>query len=625
MSFYRPFSRLLIANRGEIARRIMRTAKTRGLHCIAVYSEADKDALFVREADSAVCIGPASAKDSYLNIDAILQAAHDTQAEAIHPGYGFLSENAQFAEAVTNAGLVFVGPPAAAIRALGNKAEAKNLMRQAGGDLLSGTVGCLSSLDDLHAVATQIGFPLILKPVAGGGGKGMKVVHEESALADAFASGQREAEAAFGDARMLAERFLQNPRHVEVQIFADSQGNSVHLFERDCTLQRRQQKVIEEAPAPHLADHLRSKLHASAVGLAQMAGYVGAGTVEFLVEGDKAFFMEMNTRLQVEHPVTEAITGQDLVDWQLRVAMGEKLPLAQDQIKACGHAVEARLYAEDPARNFLPQIGRLEHLAYPDGMRVESAVQSGDEISIHYDPMIAKLITFGVTRDEAMDKLSDGLARTEIAGLVTNRQFLIQLLKDDAVRAHNINITYIDRHLPSLLPDKLEPDDYAALAQTAAQVLLTQQPQLMAWRNNLPPIAILHLQDELGHVHHFSFTEAPAPLKIRHYISAASVYLFLADGRSIQFKRINLRSRQTQSKTTDAQLTAPMPGRVVATPAQVGQIVPVGTALVVLEAMKMEHTIKAPVAGKVVAYRVQAGDQVADGAELFAWEPEDEQ
>jgi len=441
---------VLIANRGEIACRIIRSARRMGLRTVAVYSEADRGALHVRLADEAVEIGPAEARRSYLDIERILEAARSTTAQAIHPGYGFLSENAGFARACEAAGIVFVGPPASAIERMGSKSEARLLMAAAGVPVLPGYDGDDQGDDVLEAQARQLGFPLLVKPTAGGGGKGMRVVRGAGELIDALASSRREASKAFGDPRLLLERFVEKGRHVEIQVFADKHGGALHLFERDCSLQRRHQKVIEEAPAPRLDDPTRSAMGEAAVAAARAVGYVGAGTVEFLYDGRGFYFLEMNTRLQVEHPVTEMITGLDLVEWQLRVAGGERLPLAQSQVTQRGHAIEARLYAEDPERGFLPSTGRITRLHFPPEdahLRVDAGVGEGDEVTIYYDPMIAKLIAWGADRPEAMDRLRSALAATEIEGVRTNARFLWEILGHEAVRAGDLSTRLLESEL----------------------------------------------------------------------------------------------------------------------------------------------------------------------------------
>ncbi|HSO48075.1 MAG TPA: biotin carboxylase N-terminal domain-containing protein, partial [Rhizobiaceae bacterium] len=435
------FTRILIANRGEIACRVIRTARRMGISTVAVYSDADAKAMHVRMADEAVRIGPPPAAESYLDIDAIIEAAKRTGAQAIHPGYGFLSENPDFVEAVEAAGLVFIGPSAASIRAMGLKDAAKRLMEKAGVPVVPGYHGEAQELLILAGKANEIGFPVLIKARAGGGGKGMRLVEKPEDFREALASARREAKAAFGDDRVLVEKYIEKPRHIEVQVFGDNHGNVVHLFERDCSLQRRHQKVIEEAPAPGMTGEMRAAMTDAAVKAAQAINYSGAGTIEFIVDGsnglrpDGFWFMEMNTRLQVEHPVTEMITGLDLVEWQLRVAAGERLPRTQHEIELCGHAVEARIYAEDASRGFLPAIGTLHHLRFPKGLRVDSGVAEGDAIEPWYDPMIAKVISQAPDRAGALAMLADGLEATQIAGCVTNTAFLARLARHDGFAA----------------------------------------------------------------------------------------------------------------------------------------------------------------------------------------------
>ncbi|MBK5921796.1 methylcrotonoyl-CoA carboxylase [Rhodothalassium salexigens] len=460
------FDRILIANRGEIACRIMRTAQAMGIDCVAVYSDADAHAAFVDQADAAVHIGPAPAGDSYLKAEAIVAAARRTGAQAIHPGYGFLSENADFAEMCAANGLTFIGPPAEAIRAMGLKGEAKRLMEEAGVPVVPGYHGADHSDASLAAEAERIGFPLLIKAVAGGGGKGMRVVHDAGQFADALAAARREAQSAFGNDVVLLEKYIQVPRHIEIQVFADRYGLAVSLFERDCSLQRRHQKVVEEAPAPGMPQEMREAMGAAAVAAAKAIGYEGAGTVEFIVDvaqgldGAPFYFMEMNTRLQVEHPVTEMITGEDLVEWQLRVAAGEPLPLVQDDIAMDGYAVEVRLYAEDPARDFVPATGRLDRLAFPDEdgiLRVDAGVRQGDRVTLHYDPMLAKIIAWGEDRRTALAHLRHGLRNTEVAGLATNLSFLQRVIDHPAFVAGAIDTGFIARHAADLTPPAAAP------------------------------------------------------------------------------------------------------------------------------------------------------------------------
>jgi 3-methylcrotonyl-CoA carboxylase alpha subunit len=448
---------VLIANRGEIACRIIRTLKRMGIRSVAVYSEADRNALHVALADEAYEIGAAPPRESYLNQANILKAAKESGADAIHPGYGFLSENAAFAEACAKAGVTFIGPPPAAIRTMGSKSEAKALMEKAGVPLVPGYHGVDQSPKVLQSAADKIGYPVLIKASAGGGGKGMKVATGAGAFQSALESAQREAKNAFGDDRMLIEKYLTRPRHIEAQIFGDSHGNIIHLFERDCSIQRRHQKVIEEAPAPGLSPERRAAIGQAAVEAGRAVGYVGAGTVEFIAEGESFYFMEMNTRLQVEHPVTEAITGLDLVEWQIRIARNEQLPKQQEQLAINGHAMEVRLYAEDPARDFLPQTGTLHHLRFPDAARVDSGIREGDAVSVHYDPMIAKIIAHGADRAEAIARLRRALAATEVGGLATNLDFLQAILRQKDFAAGKVDTGFIERHLKDLTPKPPAP------------------------------------------------------------------------------------------------------------------------------------------------------------------------
>lgn len=657
----RPLRTLLVANRGEIAARVFRTAKAMGIRTVAVFSDADRDALHVRAADEAHRIGPAPARESYLSIPAILAAARASGADAIHPGYGFLSENAAFAEAVAEAGLIFVGPPAAAIRAMGSKAEAKSLMQLARVPLVPGYHSADQSPEVLVSAARHIGFPVLIKASAGGGGKGMKVVEREEDFADACASAAREAQAAFGDDRLLIERWLTRPRHVEVQVFADAHGNYVHLFERDCSVQRRHQKVIEEAPAARLSPELRARLGATAVEAARAVGYVGAGTVEFIMEGDAFWFMEMNTRLQVEHPVTEAITGLDLVEWQLRVARGEPLPLTQGEIVPSGHAVEARLYAEDPARDFLPQTGRLDHLAFPEGVRVDSAVAGGDEVSRHYDPMIAKIVAHGRDRAESLARLATALAATRVVGLATNLDLLSRIVDHPEFAADAHDTGFVARNADTLLTPR--PLDHR-LAVAAALALLERETATAAtapadpwspwarggaWTPNLPALREITLDDGTdARTLRFETDRtgtrllgdaAPLPVAARlapdgrlvvdlgaarHALDVITtgdrVTVFAPFGRAT-FREIDPRDAAAAHHTHADRLVAPMPGAVVQVLVAVGERVAAGSPLVVVEAMKMEHVVRAPHDGVVERIDVAVGDVVAEGVELAVLAP----
>jgi 3-methylcrotonyl-CoA carboxylase alpha subunit len=659
------FQKILIANRGEIACRIARTARRMGVRTVAVYSEADRGALHVTLADEAVAIGPAPARESYLVAERLIDAARATGAQAIHPGYGFLSENAEFAEACASMGLVFIGPPAAAIRAMGDKAAAKALMEKAGVPVVPGYHGEDQSEARLLKEAKKIGFPILIKPSAGGGGKGMRIVTEPADFAAALAAAKREATAAFGDDRVLVERYLTRPRHIEVQVFGDRGGKLVHLLERDCSIQRRHQKVIEEAPAPGLSDAQRRRMGDVAISAARAVGYVGAGTIEFIAEGDTFYFMEMNTRLQVEHPVTEAITGLDLVEWQLRVAAGEPLPLEQDQILRHGHAIEARLYAEDPQRDFLPSTGRLTVLKPPSGsgIRVDTGVRAGDAVSVHYDPLITKLIVWGEDRDAATRRLTQALADYRVGGLVTNREFLYRLSRHPAYRAGEVDTGFIDRHRSELIPAPV-PAPAAALAAASLIRVLAQArasrefaaasgdphspwPRRDGWRLNGDTYQDLRWQDAIGEravrVH---YRRAGYHLEIGDHAGEAvtrweedgtlaltldgtvhrAVLLqpgeptvVLLDGIEHRLSYIDPLEPKTELDTTGGRLTAPMPGKIIEVTAQPGQRVRRGEALLVLEAMKMEHTIVAPADGIVEGVHFSPGDLVEEGAALIAF------
>jgi 3-methylcrotonyl-CoA carboxylase alpha subunit len=658
----RPIRSLLVANRGEIAVRIFKTARNMGLRCLAVFSEADRNALHVRVADEAFPIGPAPARESYLVGAKIIEAALAGGADAIHPGYGFLAENAEFAEAVGAAGLIFVGPPAAAIRAMGWKSAAKTLMQQAGVPLVPGYHGADQSDSVLAGAAKSIGFPVLIKASAGGGGKGMKVVENPGDFADQLASARREAKAAFGDDTVLVERYLTRPRHIEVQVFADMHGNAVHLFERDCSVQRRHQKVIEEAPAPGLTPARRQAMGTAALAAARAVGYVGAGTVEFIAEGDEFYFMEMNTRLQVEHPVTEAITGQDLVAWQISVARGEALPLTQAQLAMKGHAIEARLYAEDPDKGFLPQTGRLTHLRFPDSVRVDQGVAAGDEVTHHYDPMIAKLIAHGPDRGSAIDRLAAALRATEIAGTTTNRRLLGRILGHHAFAAGDIDTGFIERHHDTLFaPAAVEPTRAFALAALALRACEAKE----TWRDpadrfspwalagpfipNLPArfeIILAHGEDRrkiiaetrqgatwltlgerviaaeasLADDGSLSARLDGAKLTARAVFAGDEVTVFYG-GEDMTFRAIDPREADLDSAYAGGKLTSPMPGTVIALFVRVAEQVPKGTPLAVVEAMKMEHVIRAPHDGIVRTINVAEGEVVAEGIEMIVLEP----
>ncbi len=661
------FRKILVANRGEIACRVIATTQRMGIRSVAVYSDADRAARHVRLADEAHRIGPAAARESYLCVEAILEAARATGAEAIHPGYGFLSENAAFAAACQAAGIVFIGPSAEAIAAMGDKAAAKALMEQAGVPLVPGYHGDNQDPDFLAGEAARIGFPVLIKASAGGGGKGMRIVAGIGEFAAALAAAKREAAAAFGDERVLIERYLERPRHIEVQVFGDRHGNIVHLFERDCSVQRRHQKVLEEAPAPGMTEARRREMGDAAIAAARSIGYTGAGTVEFIAEQDGRFyFMEMNTRLQVEHPVTEMITGLDLVEWQLRVAAGEPLPHTQDALAIRGHAIEARIYAEDPARGFLPQTGRIAHLAFPlpsRTVRIDSGVDAGAEISPYYDPMIAKLVVWGVDRDAALARLRAALAETEIAGPRTNVAFLYRVAASDAFSQAELDTGLIERNRDVLFPtDEGTPRALlagAAFAELAleedaagAQALASGDPHspwhlVDGWRlNEDSHHDFVFLEGDLAHTARLRFLPEEMRIEIDgrdHAFGGESLddgrLLVRLDGSTFklravregsvwhlfsggEYRRFALRD-ELQGLDEDAEsgsLAAPMPGKVIAVMAKAGARVTKGTPLLVLEAMKMEHTISAPSDGLVKDVRCAAGDQVLEGFELIAFE-----
>ncbi|MFQ6572200.1 acetyl/propionyl/methylcrotonyl-CoA carboxylase subunit alpha [Pseudomonas sp. UM16] len=645
-----PLTTLLVANRGEIACRVMRTAKALGLTTVAVHSAVDREARHSREADIRVDLGGAKAAESYLDIDKLLAAAKASGAQAIHPGYGFLSENAGFARAIEQAGLIFLGPPASAIDAMGSKSAAKALMEQAGVPLVPGYHGEAQDLETFRAAAEKIGYPVLLKATAGGGGKGMKVVDSESQLAEALASAQREAQSSFGDARMLVEKYVLKPRHVEIQVFADQHGNCLYLNERDCSIQRRHQKVVEEAPAPGLSAHQRQAMGEAAVKAAQAIGYVGAGTVEFLLDArGEFFFMEMNTRLQVEHPVTEAITGLDLVAWQIRVACGEPLPITQEQVPLDGHAIEVRLYAEDPANDFLPATGHLalyRESAPGEGRRVDSGVSEGDSISPFYDPMLGKLIAWGQTREQARLRLLAMLDEFAIGGLKTNIAFLRRILAHPAFADAELDTGFIPRYQEQLLPPA-QPLP-AQFWQAAGEAYIQSQPltprfddRQSPWAANsgfragVPAQISLHLscngQDQALNLAH----AAASPLKLegeqllieqdgmrrRHLAIRRGNTLYLQwDGELQAITRYDPIAEADASHSHQGGLSAPMNGSIVRVLVEVGQAVEAGTQLVVLEAMKMEHSIRAPQAGTVKALFCQEGEMVSEGAVLVELE-----
>lgn len=662
------FKRILIANRGEIAARIIRTARRMGVETVAVYSYADRDALHVAMADDARPIGPPPARQSYLDQGKIIAAALASGAEAIHPGYGFLSENADFAEACKAAGLVFIGPPASAIRAMGGKSEAKALMDKAGVPLVPGYHGADQSPDLLAAEAGRIGYPVLVKASAGGGGKGMRVVEKSGDFAVELAGAQRESLASFGDDRMLIEKYLVRPRHVEVQVFADGHGNAYSLFERDCSIQRRHQKVIEEAPAPGLSPDLRYRMGEAAVAAARAIGYAGAGTIEFLLDASGDFyFMEMNTRLQVEHPVTEYITGLDLVEWQLRVASGEPLPESWGRLAIDGHAIEARLYAEDASNGFLPSTGTLTHLAMPEPgphVRIDSGIRAGDHITVHYDPMIAKLIVWGEDRPTAVRRMRDALAATAVAGVTSNSGFLLRLAAHPAFAAAELDTGFIGRHEAALVRPAF---DSGIVAAAALGILLSRRAQARAmastsgdphspwsrldgFRLNLDPSERLRLSiDDQA----FEVTVSPDGRGYRLVIDGRTM---TADGTLAADGRLDIRidGRKQSGRFWPEQagwglhlggerfrvrlpddhadaagdhahggLVAPMPGIIRAVLASPGERVEKGSALVIMEAMKMEHTIRAPADGTVEAINASEGAMTEAGMVLVSFQPEE--
>jgi 3-methylcrotonyl-CoA carboxylase alpha subunit len=666
------FTKILIANRGEIACRVAATARRMGIKTVAVYSEADAGAKHVAVCDEAVLIGPAAAKDSYLRGDRIIAAARATGAQAIHPGYGFLSENAEFAEACAAAGLVFIGPPASSMRAMGSKSAAKQLMEGAGVPLVPGYHGDAQDPELLQSEANRIGYPVLLKASAGGGGKGMRVVERSEDFQAALASCKREAASSFGDDKVLVEKYLTRPRHIEIQVFADTHGNCVYLHERDCSVQRRHQKVLEEAPAPGMPPERRAAMGEAAVAAARAVGYVGAGTVEFIANQDGSFyFMEMNTRLQVEHPVTEMITDTDLVEWQLRVAAGQPLPKKQHELAIHGHAIEARVYAENPEKGFLPSIGTLQymdtpsHVAFELGdVRIDSGVRAGDAISPFYDPMIAKLIVRGADRGQALARMAQALSAFHIVGLATNIAFLKRLVEGDAFAHADLDTGLIERNAATLFPPA-GPAPLAALALAAVALIAAEtstgtstnaaDPWASAhgWRMNgtyrrrlafgddytATTQAKVYAIDIIYHADGWTLEAGGATHALALVSHHDGRYAIRLDGQAIQGtvrrdgEALHIftggmhhvlawndpLAHAGEMDTADGRLTAPMPGKVVAVIASSGQQVRKGEPLVIMEAMKMEHTIAAPSDGLVEEVLYQVGDQVADGAPLLAF------
>ncbi|MCP0914208.1 MULTISPECIES: acetyl/propionyl/methylcrotonyl-CoA carboxylase subunit alpha [Legionella] len=650
------FKKILIANRGEIACRIIKTARNMGIETVAVYSTADKNSLHVTLADEAFCIGEPAAIASYLNIEAIIAVATQAKVEAIHPGYGFLSENSDFVRACNKAGIIFIGPGEQAMEAMGSKQLAKQMLENTAVPLTPGYHGTRQDDEYLLAEAKRLGFPVLLKAAAGGGGKGMRAVFDETNFFDALAGARREATAGFADDTMLIEKLIRNPRHVEIQIMADNHGNIVHLFERDCSMQRRHQKIIEEAPAPNLSEALRQGLANAAITVARTIDYRGAGTVEFLVENNECFyFMEMNTRLQVEHPVTELITGLDLVEWQLRIAANEPLPCRQEEINLQGHAIECRIYAEDPAHGFLPSIGQIRLLKEPSspGIRIDSGVIAGSMITRYYDPMIAKLIACGDNRHEALQRLQQALQHYHIGGVKTNiaflqaitkhRQFTEAMLSTDFLERETIELPLGDNRLAIYLAASV---DYLRIVPTDKTGL---QADTFAWQMHLPSEWRwrYRIQDELYEVTISPKSLEQFVLKLNNkttrelQASWCNGQLRLSDGKEtwmvwleelapqmifyletgpITVDRFNWDTASADTSHSKAQLTAPMPGTIVAILKNKGDKIKAGERLIVLEAMKMEHTIQAPADGRVVEIFYDIGAQVNEGAELVAME-----
>jgi 3-methylcrotonyl-CoA carboxylase alpha subunit len=654
------FSKILIANRGEIAVRVARTAKRLGVRTVAVYSDADANAMHVAECDEAVHIGGAAAKESYLLGERVIAAAKATGAQAIHPGYGFLSENEAFAERCAAEGLVFIGPPASAIEAMGLKSESKRLMAAAGVPLVPGYHGADQSPELLAREAARIGFPVLIKASAGGGGKGMKPAHSAAEFSAALESAKREAKNSFGNDDVLIEKYLQKPRHIEIQVFADTLGNCVYLFERDCSVQRRHQKVLEEAPAPGLSAAQRTQMGEAACAAAKAVGYVGAGTVEFIFENDTFYFMEMNTRLQVEHPVTEAITGEDLVEWQLRVASGERLPKLQSELRINGYAIEARVYAEDADKGFLPAIGTIEKLRIPAAqffttgeVRIDSGVREGDAISPFYDPMIAKLITHGSTRAQALARMRAALQAFHVMGLTTNLKFLDHVVAHPAFAAGGVDTSFIAAHHDALFPEAKPLSAHACAALAASR--FPRHSSNDPWKKR---DSFWLGQPEVGSVHRVQSGDRSTEIEIVGALpnvrlridggawqeaqvsldSDISRVSIAGDARSVRVIRngnaaqaqdgsnrwlCTFPNAYTPAKHQEAEsghLRAPMPGTVIAVLVQVGQAVESGAPLLMMEAMKMEHTITAPKAGKIAALYFKTGEQVKEGAELLHME-----
>ncbi|MGM4870434.1 acetyl/propionyl/methylcrotonyl-CoA carboxylase subunit alpha [Bradyrhizobium sp. 956_D2_N1_5] len=661
---YRRFRTLLIANRGEIACRVIRTARAMGLRTVAVYSEADRDAMHVALADEAVLLGPARARDSYLSAERLIEAARKTGAEAVHPGYGFLSENAEFARACLEAGLVFVGPTAAMMTAMGSKSGSKALMEKAGVPLVPGYHGEAQDDATLSKAADKIGFPILVKASAGGGGRGMRIVRSADELGPAIVSAKREAKAAFGDDRMLIEKYVDNPRHIEVQIIGDSHGNLLSLFERECTLQRRHQKVIEEAPSPTLNPAQRETVCAAARKAAGAVNYVGAGTIEFVSDGKDVFFIEMNTRLQVEHPVTELITGIDLVEWQLRVAFGEALPLNQDELRLNGHAVEARVYAENPTKNFMPSVGRISTWRLPaetGGLRIDAGYREGDTVSPYYDAMLAKMIAWAPTRDVAIERLNRGLQDSDVRGIVTNIPFLSALMTHPKVRTNAIDTGFIERELAGLTQASPAPGELELCAAVAAVINDERQAaqdeasspwQTFGWmpvgrRQRNFAFRIGHGPEQKITLNYGSgpstlvigdrelaFTIAPrdggfdltldgVKSSVAAVIDGHELYLRTRNGR-FDLHWVDPFGGESEEHVGEDKIAAPLPGTVVAVLAEEGDKLDKGAPILTLEVMKMEQTLRAPYAGVLKSIKCKVGDIVQEGVELAVVEPSGE-
>jgi len=663
------FDALLIANRGEIACRIMRTARCMGLRTIAVYSDADRDARHVALADRAVRIGAADPSESYLRAETIIEAALRHGAGAVHPGYGFLAENADFAEACAAASLRFVGPPAAAIRAMGEKDNAKRLMEKAGVPVVPGYHGRDQRLGRLRRAAIEVGYPLLIKPVAGGGGKGMRRVTKPAELDSALRAARREAKSAFGDDRLLIERFIARSRHIEIQVIADSQGHTIHLFERDCSIQRRHQKIIEEAPAPGISSDLRARMGEVAVAAARAIDYVGAGTVEFIAEAaapDRFYFMEMNTRLQVEHPVTEMITGLDLVEWQLRIAAGQVLPLTQTEVALAGHAIEARIYAEDPDRDFLPTNGRLTRTRWPRTsakVRIDAGVEENDAVPVHYDPLIAKLIVHGSDRADAVARLACALGETVLGGLRTNLAFLGAIARHDAFAVGGCATDFVDRHRDALKAPPLSDEVFAVAClamlmwrrdAAAAAATVSGDPNspwsgVDGWRLDgaagdtftfrFGPEERLVMATALAHGYRLRLGDLEMwgrgamregrfdvslddERMVADVVAGAAGVTVVLDGAAYDVEVVDPLASAALHEVATGDVRAPMPGRVTAILAKPGVRVSMGAPLAILEAMKMEHTVRAPTDGRVGRILHRPGQQVEEGAELLVFTPD---